>query len=176
MLSACHCSHHPPPCPPDNVSVRAFIGYNSLTVRAIRKILETPGLTPAKVSILVGGPDWPTSVCCGILKLPLLPMLIGNSPVAFVILAITLAGSLQLRKSEGWSWMSISNMTLGIASAVTFVTLVAAAYYIEVRSVMSCALDAAIIPSPTTKAWCRTLGHAALSFFMCPGHSGAPPR
>mmetsp|Transcript_3857 Transcript_3857/g.9404 ORF Transcript_3857/g.9404 Transcript_3857/m.9404 type:complete len:597 (+) Transcript_3857:63-1853(+) len=42
------------------VAVRSLVGVNSLTMRAIRKILETPGLTVPKVAILVGGPDWPT--------------------------------------------------------------------------------------------------------------------
>ena len=30
-----------------------------------------------QVAILVGGPDWPTSVLCGIMRLPLLPILVG---------------------------------------------------------------------------------------------------
>lgn len=38
-------------------------------MRAVRYLLSQPGLTIAKASILCGGPDWPTSVLCGLLKL-----------------------------------------------------------------------------------------------------------
>ena len=48
-----------------SVAVRYAVGINSLQMRAIRYCLEQPGLNPAKVCILCGGPDWPTSVLCG---------------------------------------------------------------------------------------------------------------
>jgi len=112
-------------------SVRALIGVNSTTTRAIRKLLATPGWGVGKVCILVGGPDWPTSVCCGILRLNAASMLLGTTPVLVVIAAVTVAGASQLRRSEGGVWASVSSMTLGIASAVMFVTLVASAYFIE---------------------------------------------
>jgi hypothetical protein len=42
-------------------------------------VLEDPKyLTTGKVAILVGGPDWPTSVTTGILGISLVPMLIGG--------------------------------------------------------------------------------------------------
>jgi hypothetical protein len=44
---------------------------NSVTIRAVKKILSKPGMSLEKVYILVGGPDWPTSVLTGILKLKL---------------------------------------------------------------------------------------------------------
>jgi hypothetical protein len=37
-----------------------------------------------KVCILVAGPDFPTSVLCGILKLNIPQMLLGTTPVIFV--------------------------------------------------------------------------------------------
>ena len=40
------------------VGVRKLVGVNSISIRAIRKVLEVPGLSVAKVSILIGGPDW----------------------------------------------------------------------------------------------------------------------
>jgi len=115
----------------DLVSVRALIGVNSLTLRAIRKILEQPGMGLAKVCILVGGPDWPTSVTTGILRLNVFQMIAGTSPVVIVVFAVTLAGAFQLRVAEGGIWINISNMTLGLASAVMFASLVASAYFIE---------------------------------------------
>ena len=44
------------------VAVRAAVGINSPTVKAIRFILTQPGMSVGKVMILCGGPDWPTSV------------------------------------------------------------------------------------------------------------------
>ena len=64
------------------VSVRYAVGINSLQMRAIRYCLMQPGLSPAKVAILCGGPDWPTSVLCGILRVPLHEALIGTRPRA----------------------------------------------------------------------------------------------
>ena len=50
-------------------------------MRSIRVVLEKPGMTLDKSMILVGGPDWPTSVACGIMRLPLLPMLVDRWPL-----------------------------------------------------------------------------------------------
>jgi hypothetical protein len=82
----------------ENVSVRYAVGINSLQMRAIRYCLMQPGLSPAKVAILCGGPDWPTSVLCGILRVPLHEALIGTSPVLVLYLAYTaLAGAFTLK-------------------------------------------------------------------------------
>ena len=51
-----------------------------------------PGLSIPKVTILSSGPDWPTSVLCGILKLSIIPILIGTIPVLTLIVPTTLAG------------------------------------------------------------------------------------
>eukprot|EP01048_Picozoa_sp_COSAG05_P029920 COSAG05_NODE_10106_length_582_cov_25.541850_1_plen_67_part_10 len=49
------------------VGVRSAVGVNSTAVRAIKLVLSDPKcLTLGKVAILVGGPDWPTSVLTGI--------------------------------------------------------------------------------------------------------------
>ena len=80
------------------VSVRYAVGINSLQMRAIRYCLMQPGLSPAKVAILCGGPDWPTSVLCGILRVPLHEALIGTSPVLVLYLCYTvLAGAFTLK-------------------------------------------------------------------------------
>ena len=54
----------------DNVNVKCLVGVNSISIKAIGYILSKPGLSVPKVAILCGGPDWPTSVLTGILKLP----------------------------------------------------------------------------------------------------------
>ena len=61
------------------VGVRRAINVNSDFMRTAKLILTDPAaLTKGKVLILVGGPDWPTSVTTGILGLDILPMLIGT--------------------------------------------------------------------------------------------------
>ena len=48
------------------------------TMTSIKAILQEDGLSMGKVMILVGGPDWPTSVLTGLLKLSYLKMCISN--------------------------------------------------------------------------------------------------
>jgi len=75
------------------VSVRAIVGPNSRSMRAVRYLLSQPGLTIAKASILCGGPDWPTSVLCGLLKLNVFQMLIGLTPIIIFTTPGTLLGA-----------------------------------------------------------------------------------
>eukprot|EP00050_Salpingoeca_kvevrii_P011627 m.16864 g.16864 ORF g.16864 m.16864 type:complete len:889 (-) comp3542_c0_seq1:1263-3929(-) len=115
----------------DNLSVRKLVGVNSITIKAIEKILKKPGLARDKVSILIGGPDWPTSVLTGILRLPLFEMLIGSTPVLFLVIPCVCAGAFLLRVADGGSWESISSVTLAVAAMVQLVAMITAAYYIE---------------------------------------------
>jgi membrane protein DedA with SNARE-associated domain len=84
----------------DRVAVRRLVGMNSMTLRAIRYNLSQKGLTPAKVAILCGGPDWPTSVLCGILRLPLYECLLGTLPVYPIYLVRRLPHACPLRSSH----------------------------------------------------------------------------
>mmetsp|Transcript_8424 Transcript_8424/g.27972 ORF Transcript_8424/g.27972 Transcript_8424/m.27972 type:complete len:876 (+) Transcript_8424:337-2964(+) len=113
------------------VYIRQLVGINSVTMQAIRKILEQPGLNLPKVCILVGGPDWPTSVITGILGLNLFEMLLGSLPVMFLIIPTAMAGGFQLKKAEGGIWESAASVTLAIAALVQGAGLIAALYYIE---------------------------------------------
>ena len=117
-----------------NVAVRKFVGVNSMSIRAIEKILSAPGLAfldIKKVAILCGGPDWPTSVLTGILKLSLPDMLMGSFPVLLLIAPCVLAGAFQLRKPEGGIWQSLGGVTLAVAALVQMMALVAAGHFIE---------------------------------------------
>ena len=58
------------------VSIKYMVGVHKVSIRAIEMILKRPGLNKAKVAILIGGPDWPTSVLTGILGLSLPQMLL----------------------------------------------------------------------------------------------------
>lgn len=81
------------------VWIRQLVGVNSDTIRTMKLILRQEGLTVAKVAILVGGPDWPTSVFCGIMNLPLHQILLGTLPVFFLIVPTVLSGT--------FLWMSL---------------------------------------------------------------------
>ena len=83
------------------------------------------------VCILCGGPDWPTSVCTGILGLPLGEMLMGTLPVFFVILPTCLAGSLQLRAAEGGQWETLAASMLAACAFAQFAAALGAMYFIE---------------------------------------------
>jgi hypothetical protein len=76
-----------------SIGVKQAVAINSDTIRAMRLVLSDPGITFNKVAILVGGPDWPVSVLCGILGLDLLPILLGTIPVIFIIAPTVLTGS-----------------------------------------------------------------------------------
>merc|ERR1740129_2134093 len=67
-----------------SVKIQQLIHVDKPFTRAIEKILNRPGLDAGKVAVLVGGPDWPTSVTCGILKLNIPQMILGTCPVFFV--------------------------------------------------------------------------------------------
>lgn len=112
------------------VYIRKLIGVNSIETRAIRDILMQPGLNVAKVSILCGGPDWPTSVTTGILRLPLSSMIIGSLPVFFLITPCVLAGAFLLRANEGGIWESVSTLTLAFAFVVQSGAMLAAIHFI----------------------------------------------
>mmetsp|Transcript_72591 Transcript_72591/g.206731 ORF Transcript_72591/g.206731 Transcript_72591/m.206731 type:complete len:641 (+) Transcript_72591:120-2042(+) len=75
-----------------SLTVRRTVGVNSTLVRAMRVILQEPGLTVSKVTVLSAGPDWPTSVVCGVLRLPIGPIILGTIPVLMLIIPTVLAG------------------------------------------------------------------------------------
>ena len=70
-------------------------------MKAFRYVLSRKGNYWSKVVILVGGPDWPTSVFTGILGLPMLPMLAGTLPVLVPIALTVLAGGGMLKAAGG---------------------------------------------------------------------------
>lgn len=98
------------------VSVRQAVGVNSVSIRAIRLILQEKGLSPNKMTILVGGPDWPTSVLTGILQQSYFQMLLGSTPFLITIPITVLAGALQLKASESPSLAAAAGTILMLAS------------------------------------------------------------
>ena len=111
--------------------VRANVGVNSRLIKAIRLILERPGISLAKVSVLCGGPDWPTAVLCGILRADLRQMLLGLSPVFLLTAPTSMAGAFQLKVGEGPGWVTASSMMLMLAGAMQMLFGLLMLYFIE---------------------------------------------
>lgn len=105
----------------------------------MKLILQEPGFSIAKVAILVGGPDWPTSVLCGLMRLELYPILLGTTPVFFLILPTLLTGSFtymaSLKTESGAPEFPYAAVLATVFAAVTaivqFGAMVVAAYYLE---------------------------------------------
>ena len=109
----------------NSLRVRQAVGINSKLIRTIKLVLQKPGLSAVKVAILVGGPDWPTSVLCGILDLSLLPLLIGTLPVVLIIVPTVLSGSfIYLSDLHEWAGtasavsMSVTGLVIMAAPAI----------------------------------------------------------
>jgi len=121
------------------VSIRKLAQVNSSTIRAVRVVLSDRGYSIAKVAILVGGPDWPTSVFAGIVKLDLLPIMIGTLPIIALIMPTVFTGTLfYMRNLEDESGLPVfpSADTLyiimfGITTAVQLGSGIVALIYIE---------------------------------------------
>mmetsp|Transcript_1860 Transcript_1860/g.4201 ORF Transcript_1860/g.4201 Transcript_1860/m.4201 type:complete len:845 (+) Transcript_1860:54-2588(+) len=121
------------------VAVRQLVGINSSVIRAMKLILQEPGFSVPKVTILIGGPDWPTSVLCGLMRLQLLPILLGTIPVIFLILPTLLTGTFTYMSSltldDGTPEFPYAGVLATVFAAVTaivqFGSMVVAAYYLE---------------------------------------------
>ena len=115
------------------VSIRAAVDINSPTMRAIKYILMQPGLTVGKVCILCGGPDWPTSVICGImrradptLKDPsfTLQLLLGLTPMILLIVPTVLASAFQLRTNDPGPYEAIATVALVLCTGLQFLAFI----------------------------------------------------
>ena len=111
--------------------VRRLIGVNTTSMRSVKWILMQPGLNIRKVAILIGGPDWPTSVISGVLKMKLPQMLLGSVPVVVLIAPCVLGGAFLLKVGEGGFWANGSTIILTLAFIVQSVAMLAAAHFIE---------------------------------------------
>eukprot|EP00551_Chaetoceros_affinis_P008204 CAMPEP_0203665284 /NCGR_PEP_ID=MMETSP0090-20130426/2532_1 /ASSEMBLY_ACC=CAM_ASM_001088 /TAXON_ID=426623 /ORGANISM="Chaetoceros affinis, Strain CCMP159" /LENGTH=893 /DNA_ID=CAMNT_0050528793 /DNA_START=83 /DNA_END=2764 /DNA_ORIENTATION=- len=122
-----------------NVGIRQLVGINTPLIRAFKLVLAERGFGAAKVSILCGGPDWPTSVLCGIMDLSLWPILVGTIPVLVLIVPTVMAGSFtymgSLKLASGqpeFSWAgTAATISAAFAAIVLFGFMLLAAYYVE---------------------------------------------
>jgi len=112
----------------DRAYIRSQVGIRSPMMQAISRVLQRPGMNKGKVFILCGGPDWPTSVLTGILKLNVWQMLYGSLPIIFLIGPTVLAGAFMYRKADGGSWGSAYTLVMAITVLVQAGPLAAATY------------------------------------------------
>jgi hypothetical protein len=118
-----------------SVKVQQQVGVDKVLIKAIELILQERGLNLSKVAILIGGPDWPTSVLCGILKINIPQMLIGTLPIVCLCAPSVLFGAFLVtpikdeNDVEGRAiWNTLSNLMLGM-SALSQMTAVCLALY-----------------------------------------------
>lgn len=93
--------------------------------------MQQPGLKLAKVALLVGGPDWPTTVFTGILRVNVWQMVLGSTPVIVLVLPCCFSGALILKYSEGGNWQSLANVMLALAALVQAISILVAFYLIQ---------------------------------------------
>jgi len=124
----------------DDVKVRMMVGTHTPTMRAAAIVLTEPGLTVPKVAVLVGGPDWPTAVICSMLKVPVCSMLIGTSPVMFLIIPVVLAASYTLAagiaEKEGKEELAalntqISTIMMAVSAVGQLGSMIVAGMYLQ---------------------------------------------
>jgi len=117
----------------NSVSVKKFIGVQTNFMKSVRFILSSDGFSIAKVAVLVGGPDWPTSVVTGILGLRLMPMLVGSIPVLLLILPCGFAAGFMLcsDKPETTRCKGAANFCLASAALLQGFASFLAAYYTQ---------------------------------------------
>lgn len=106
------------------VKVQQFVGVDKVFTRAMEKHLKGRGLKVGKVCILVAGPDFPTSMLCGILRINVPQMVLGTLPVFIVTIAPQVLVGAFLTKSDGQEGI-FATISLAVTTAALFFQLVA---------------------------------------------------
>jgi membrane protein DedA with SNARE-associated domain len=116
-----------------SLKVQQLIGVDKVPTRAIEMILKTRGLNPGKVAILIGGPDWPTSVTCGIVQVNIPQMLLGTIPVLVLLVPCILAGACMGRVTPGEAseWNMMANAATALAAVVNMTGMAYAVWTIS---------------------------------------------
>jgi len=120
-----------------SVKIQQLVGVDKVPIRSVEKILLRRGLDLGKVAVLVGGPDWPTSVLCGILNLNLFQCCLGTLPVILVSSPCVLTGAFMagpkdnMTESEQSVWDTLANTALAASGVGQLASGVIAMYYIQ---------------------------------------------
>jgi len=116
-----------------NLAIRAQVGINTPMIRAIEAVLRTPGMSIGKVSILCGGPDWPTSVLAGILRLSLFECELGTLPIIFFVAACSLSGSFYLKQQESELWDRVATFMMSASVFLCMLLQIMGAWAIQTQ-------------------------------------------
>ena len=117
-----------------NVYVRKFCQVNTQSMRITRLVLEEKGLSIPKCTLLVGMPDFPISCLCGILKIPLIPVLYGTLPTVFLITPTVLSGTFMYLSGLDTDSSTMATLTvvfLTVTAAVQGGSIVVAAVFLD---------------------------------------------
>eukprot|EP00411_Alexandrium_monilatum_P089422 CAMPEP_0175747828 /NCGR_PEP_ID=MMETSP0097-20121207/59304_1 /TAXON_ID=311494 /ORGANISM="Alexandrium monilatum, Strain CCMP3105" /LENGTH=608 /DNA_ID=CAMNT_0017056301 /DNA_START=1 /DNA_END=1825 /DNA_ORIENTATION=- len=112
-------------------SVRRAVGVHKPFIRAIEMVLRRPGLSFGKCMILCGGPDWPTSVLAGILRISLRQCLLGTVPIILNVVPLTLTGSFYLKRDVSQVWIRAGNLMFSVVALVSVVFWVGMGWAIQ---------------------------------------------
>lgn len=118
-----------------NVSVRKMVGVQTVGIRAVEHILERKGLHTDKVAVLVGGPDWPTSVLTGILRLHLAETLLGSAPCFLLIIPVVLSATCMAKATvdveRQEQWMCLAQAMLMLSALTQAAAMIVAGFYLH---------------------------------------------
>jgi len=113
------------------VAVRRAVGVNTVLVRSMKIVLSQRGFSLAKATILTGGPDWPTSVFCGILRVNICQMMISTLPVGLLILPTVLAGTYFFLADRESRYATLATIFAMVAAFVQTGSMMTAAYFLD---------------------------------------------
>ncbi|CAK0844395.1 unnamed protein product [Prorocentrum cordatum] len=116
-----------------SLSVRRAVGVHKPMIRCIEAELRQPGWTVGKVAILCGGPDWPTSVLAGVLRLSLWQCELGTLPIIFFVIPCALTGSFYLKKGSSPIWSRAANLMTLLSLLVSLLLWMLALWAIQGR-------------------------------------------
>eukprot|EP00403_Amphidinium_massartii_P033378 CAMPEP_0178450438 /NCGR_PEP_ID=MMETSP0689_2-20121128/43126_1 /TAXON_ID=160604 /ORGANISM="Amphidinium massartii, Strain CS-259" /LENGTH=2270 /DNA_ID=CAMNT_0020075907 /DNA_START=356 /DNA_END=7165 /DNA_ORIENTATION=- len=114
-----------------NLWVRQTVGVHKVAIRSVEQVLRKKGLSIGKVAILCGGPDWPTSVLAGMLRLSLLECELGTMPIILFVAPCSLSGSFYLKKATSQVWERAANMMILLSVVVNVSLWAVAAWAIQ---------------------------------------------
>lgn len=109
--------------------VLSTCGVNKPFMKAVEIVLKERGLTAGKCAILCGGPDWPTSVTCGLLRVPLHQAILGTFPIIFFVIPCVCTGAFFTQ--QGDIWVTASSLMLTASTGVGLVLYALATFAIQ---------------------------------------------
>jgi hypothetical protein len=81
-------------------------------------VLKQPGLNFGKCAILIGAPDWPTSVLCGLLKCDWWQVQVGTSPIIVAIAPLVMSGAFYLQPEDEAIWPTLASLMMTLSAVI----------------------------------------------------------